>query len=48
MYRFALAVVLSVASLAAIPAAAGAAGVAYPMLTGPKPGSVLGWRHPAR
>src|SRR5215211_4614166 len=30
MYRFALAVVLSVASLAAIPAAAGAAGVAYP------------------
>ncbi|MFL5724039.1 MAG: CocE/NonD family hydrolase, partial [Chloroflexota bacterium] len=30
MYRFALAVVLSVASLAAIPAAAGASGVAYP------------------
>src|SRR3954467_12485135 len=30
MYRFALAVVLSVASLAAIPAAADAAGVAYP------------------
>src|SRR3954470_17832048 len=30
MYRFALAVVLSLASLAAIPAAAGAAGVAYP------------------
>src|SRR3954467_12031843 len=30
MHRFALAVVLSVASLAAIPAAAGAAGVAYP------------------
>src|SRR5215211_7193645 len=30
MFRFALAVVLSVASLAAIPAAAGASGVAYP------------------
>src|SRR3954447_25028760 len=30
MHRFALAVVLSVASLAAVPAAAGAAGVAYP------------------
>src|SRR4051794_26147008 len=30
MYRFALAVVLSVASLAAIPAVAGASGVAYP------------------
>src|SRR5919108_5058781 len=30
MYRFALAVVLSVASLVAIPAAAGASGVAYP------------------
>src|SRR4051812_30585123 len=30
MYRFALAVVLSVAFVAAIPAAAGASGVAYP------------------
>ncbi|MEA2365495.1 MAG: hypothetical protein QOI32_1007, partial [Thermoleophilaceae bacterium] len=30
MYRFALAVVLSVASLAAMPAVAAASGVAYP------------------